>query len=538
MPLPCRRAAPGCVREALRLTACAAAVLVATHAQAQWSEFGGVAGQFPSAGSLGGAPPTPGGRGFFITPFVTLEETLTDNANLTTDGEWDAITSATVGLTMSGTYGSLTGSLSFGLNGFFYANGTGDNRVEFSNDLNAAGTLEVVDGRVFVDAFARVSQQLIDPFGVRPVDPSRPNENTTTTLDYGVSPWAQGTIGGSVDYFARLNFTGSANAESSAYGFTDFSGIARLEGGTRFRRLGWALTAAGRASAYGDDVRTGNYGATGSLIYAVTPYFNLRANAGVEFQNYLDVDQTQRSQLYGAGFDWQPTDRTSIAAGVENRFFGNSYFASLQHRTGRTVWTYLGRQGISEIGGVSAISFGTNYDLFFQQFASVEPDPIKREQLVRDFLRLNGIPADQQLTVGFLTRQIQLERSHDLSFAWLLSRRNTLALSVGQSDTSALVDFLGADGFDNETFVRERSASAIFSHQLTPRSSVSILGERIRTEDRDGGRSTTQDRIELNWGTTLSGGSRLDLTARRVDFSSPTNPYTENALVARFNMTF
>lgn len=538
--------APGCRRgrfpprhhRALALTACALAALVATDARAQWSEFGGVAGQFPSVRSLGGTPPTAGGRGFFITPFLTIEETLTDNANLTPDGEWDAITSATVGLTMSGTYGSLTGSLSFGLNGYFYANGTGDNRVELSNDLNAAGTLEVVEDRVFVDAYARVSQELIDPFGVRPVDPSRPNENTTTTLDYGISPWARGTIGGSVDYFARVNLTGSTNDESQAYGFQDFSALARLEGSTRFARLGWALTAAGRASAYGDEVRTGNYGAAASLIYAVTPYFNVRANAGVEFQNYLDVDQTQRSELYGAGFDWQPTDRTSISAGVENRFFGNSYFASIQHRTGRTVWTYFGRQGISEIGGVSAISVGTNYDLFYQQFASVEPDPVKREQLVRDFLRLNGIPADQQLTVGFLTTQIQLERSHDLSFAYLLSRRNTLALSVGQNDTSALVDFLGADGFDNETYVRERSASAVFSHQLTPRSSLSVLGERIRTEDRDGGRSTTQDRIELNWGTTLASRSRLDLTARHVEFDSATNPYTENAVIATFNMTF
>lgn len=522
----------------MRLTVCALAAAAAAGAQAQWSEFGGVAGQFPSVGNLRGAPRTAGGRGFFITPFATLEQTLTDNANLTTDGEWDAITAATVGLTMRGTYGSLTGSVSLGLNGYFYANGTGENRIEASTNLNAAGTVEVVPDRVFVDAYARVAPQIVDPFGVRPVDPQRPNENTATTFDYGISPWARGTLGGSVDYFARVNLTGSTNAESSAYGFQDFSGLARLEGGTGFRRLGWALTAAGRASAYGDEVRTGNYGVTGSLIFAVTPYFNVRANAGVEFQNYLDVDQTQRSELYGAGFDWQPTDRTSISAGVENRFFGNSYFASVQHRTGRTVWTYLGRQGISQIGGVSAISVGTNYDLFFQQFASVEPDPIKREQLVRDFLRLNGIPPDQQLTVGFLTRQIQLERSHNLSFAYLLSRRNTLALSVGRRDSSALVDFLGADGFDNETYVRERSASAIFSHQLTPRSSVSVLGERIRTEDRDGSRSTTQDRIELNWGTTLSGRSRLDLTARRADFSSPTNPYTENALVARFNMTF
>jgi uncharacterized protein (PEP-CTERM system associated) len=520
------------------LSTCALAALLAFDARAQWSEFGSIAGGLSNAGSRA-APTSSGGRSFSITPFVTLSETLTDNANLTPEGEWDAITEATVGLTLGGTYGSLNGSLSVGLTGLYYARGTGENRIENTNTLNAAGTLAVVEDRVFVDGYARVSQQLIDPFGVRPSDPARPTDNTTTTLDYGLSPWAQGTIGGSVDYFARLNFTGSANAESSAYGFQDFSGLARLEGGTRFSRLGWALTAAGRASAYGDEVRTGNYGGTASLIYAVTPYFNVRANAGVEFQNYLDADVTQRSELYGAGFDWQPTDRTSITGFYEKRFFGDSYFASVQHRTAKTVWTYRGRQGVDEIGGVTPVSLGTNYDLFFQQFASIEPDPVKRDQLVREFLRRNGIPLDRQVVAGFLTTQIQLVRSHDFSFAWLIGRRNSLTLSVGQSDTSALVDFLGAgDAFDNESFVREQRVSASFSHQLTPRSSISVFGGRTNTDDRDGTRSTTQDTFFVNWGTTTGSRSRFDVTGRRTVFDSATRPYTENALIATFYMSF
>jgi uncharacterized protein (PEP-CTERM system associated) len=521
------------------LSACALAALLAFDARAQWSEFGGIAGGLSNAGAQA-APASSGGRGFSITPYVTLSETLTDNANLTSDGEWDAITQATVGLSMFGTYGSLSGGFSIGLTGSYYARGTGENRIDNTNTLNAAGTLALVEDRVFLDGYAVASQQLIDPFGVRPSDPARTTDNTTTTLDYGLSPWARGTIGGSVDYFARLNFTGSTNAESSAYGFQDFSGLARLEGATRFRRLGWALTAAGRASAYGDaEVRTGNYGGTASLIYTVTPYFNVRANAGVEFQNYLDADVTQRSQLYGAGFEWQPTDRTSITGFYENRFFGDSYIASVQHRTAKTVWTYSGRQGISEVGGVTPVSLGTNYDLFFQQFASIEPDPVKRDQLVRQFLQRTGIPLEQQVVAGFLTTQIQLERSHDFSFAWLIGRRNSLTLSVGQTDSSALVDFLGAgDVFDTDSYVREQSFSATFSHQLTPRSSISVYGGRTNADDRDGTRSTTQDTLFVNWGTTLGSRSRFDVTARRTDFESPTAPYTENALIATFYMSF
>jgi uncharacterized protein (PEP-CTERM system associated) len=519
------------------LTACALAAVFATDARAQWNDFGGVAGSLANAG--GAATRAPSGRGgFSLNPYLRLSETLTDNADLSsTDPEWDAITQATVGVSMSRGGGSLTGNLAYALTGTVYARGTND--AELQHNLRAAGTLEVVDDRAYVDAFARISQRLLDPFGTQPPDPLLPSDNTTTTLDYGISPYAQGTLGGSVDYYARLNFTGSANAESSVYGFEDFSGIARLQGSTRFRRLGWSLTAAGRASAYGDEARTGNYGATASLFYGITSYFTVRANAGVEYQNYLDADVTQRSDLYGAGFDWQPTDRTNISAFYEKRFYGDSYLASLQHRTPKTVWTYRGRQGVSEIGSVSAVSLGTNYDLFFQQFASIEPDPIKRDQLVRDFLLRNGIPLDQQVTAGFLTTQIQLERSHDFSFGWQIGRRNSLTLSVGQSDSSDLIDFLGAgDAFDNESFVRSRRFSAAFSHQLTPRSSISVFGGRTQTDDSDGSRSTTQDRYFVNWGTTLSTRTRLDVTARRTDFDSPTNPYTENALIASLYMSF
>ena len=50
---------------------------------------------------------------------------------------------------------------------------------------------------------------------------------------------------------------------------------------------------------------------------------------------------------------------------------------------------------------------GTAYDLFYSQFASVEPDPTKRDQLVRSFLATrastqvpHSIPALQLISVS------------------------------------------------------------------------------------------------------------------------------------------
>ena len=44
--------------------------------------------------------------------------------------------------------------------------------------------------------------------------------------------------------------------------------------------------------------------------------------------------------------------------------------------------------------------------------------------------------------------------------------------------------------------------------------------------------------LAATWGTQLGPRSSLAVTARRVDFDSPTQPYTENAIVATFGHRF
>jgi uncharacterized protein (PEP-CTERM system associated) len=478
-----------------------------------------------------GGPPA-----FFVVPTLDLRQTFTDNVDLDPNGgSSESITEINPSVLVSGRGGRVSGTLLYSLNGVIYA-GDSD-RSSLVNRLNAFGTAEAIEGIVFVDAFANLSQQVISPFGQLPPNSLLPGPNSTQVFNYGISPYADGTLGGEVDYLVRLSYAGSKNADVNAAESTEISGLARLEGGTRWQRLRWALTALGRSDEYADARRTVNYGAAASLIYAVTPYFTLRGNAGVEYQDYATIAK-QRSSVYGIGFDWQPTDRTLVVAGVENRFFGNAYRLRIQHRTPRTVWTFSDNYGVNEVGGVSTLNLGTNFELFNRQFASVEPDPILREQLVLDFLRANGIPADQQTVAGFLTTNVQLQRSQDLGLA-LVGRRNTLTFVASQTRTSNLIRYLETgEQFQNPSYVRQRGGGVNFSHRLTPISSISLALSQQRSAGASDVFGNKQTRADVNWTTRLGHRTSLGVSARHVAFDSTNRPYTENAVLANLSLRF
>jgi uncharacterized protein (PEP-CTERM system associated) len=478
----------------------------------------------------GGAP------AFYVVPALELRQTFTDNVDLDPDGgRADSITEFNPSILVSGRGARVSGTLFYSLNGVVYADSS--DRSTFLNVLNAFGTAEAIEGIVFVDAFANLSQQVISPFGPLPPDPSLPSRNSAQVFNYGISPYAEGSLGGEVDYLVRLNYAGSKNDELNSAEYTDLSALARLEGSTRWQRLRWALSALGRSDEYADARRTVNYGAAASLIYAVTPYFTLRGNAGVEYQDYASVGK-QRSSVYGAGFEWQPTDRTLVEAGAENRFFGTAWRVRFQHRTPRTVWTFSDNYGVNEVSGVSTLNLGTNFELFNQQFASVEPDPIRREQLVLDFLRANGIPADQQVVAGYLTTNVQLQRSQDLGLV-LVGRRNTLTFVASQTRSSNLVRFLDTgEQFENPTYVRQRGGGVNFSHRLTPTSSLAVALSQQRSAGANDVFDSKQTRAEVNWTTVLGRRTTLGVNARHVDFDGPTRPYTENAVYANLRRQF
>ena len=90
----------------------------------------------------------------------------------------------------------------------------------------------------------------------------------------------------------------------------------------------------------------------------------------------------------------------------------SSHLYSFDYRAPRTVWSIQQRAGPVH----RAVRHGcrrnpaSTFDLLFAQFATIEPDPVARAQLVNDFLQANGIDPAPSTGTSFLPSQVTLER--------------------------------------------------------------------------------------------------------------------------------
>lgn len=501
---------------ALRLGACALAATAAAAAQAQ-----------------SGAA-----RTYYVQPSLTLTQTLTDNGRLDGgDRGTEAITKVRPSVRVSARGPRVQGTLVYAVEGTVYARESDDNDVRQSLNLSSSGGLELVEDRLFLDGGARISQQLITPFGDQPPDESRASDNLTQVASYRLSPYLVGNLGSTARYRLGLNHSATIAADESRFDGTTSSAQLDVTSGPAFGPLGWGVTAVRVVSDYDAGRRTEADSLLGTVSYVVDHDLVVRANAGMDWNDYRTVDK-ESYRRYGVGAEWRPTERTLLSAQVDDRFFGTGYNVVFQHRTPRTVWSFSDSRDVTDVSGRTTAAVGTAFDLFYAQFASIQPDPLLREQLVLQFLQLNGIPPDTLLLSDFLFSSGTVQRRQRLSFA-LLGKRSTLTVAATQSRNSRADTLTNVgDVFADTAFVRQRGLSVDVAHRLTPESSLNLLLAEQRSSGELDTQSTRRRQASLTWSVRVGWRTNFSLAARRTEFDRPTGGYEENALIASLTMRF
>ncbi len=476
------------------------------------------------------------GRSTSITPRVSASVTATDNVNLTaTNTKSDIYTQLSPGLSWTSNGGRVRGSVDYALNGFLYADASDKNQIQHA--LNAVVVAEAIENWAFVDLNATVSQQVISALGTQSTTPGANSNNQTQVATYSVSPYIMGRLFGDTAYEVRLRYGGSRAESSAASNATSTSALIRMNGGTGLRSLGWSTDLNRQQDDYSAGRKTTADRFRGSLIYSVTPQLGLSLLGGYEANDYL-LGGNRSGETYGGGINWRPTERTQFSAQREHRLFGNSYAVSFEHRMPRSVWRYSASRDVSSSASPTTGTVLSAYDLYFAQFASIEPDPVKRQVLVNNFLLANGINPSATVGGGFLTSTLTLQRRQDLSVG-LIGVRNSITFFASRSDSRRL-DGVTPAGGDLATFgdIQQTAFSANLSHRLTPESSLSLLLSEQRTTGNSGSQSTTLRLVNLNWSSKLGQRSTVSLGARHSVFESATGPYDENAVTGILTMQF
>jgi uncharacterized protein (PEP-CTERM system associated) len=472
-----------------------------------------------------------------VTPRVSVTETFTNNALLTgVNPQSEQITEISPGIHIDSAKGRLKGYLDYTLTGVTYAQGSAANRQQQS--LNASGTVEAVDGRVFVDVSGVISQQAISAFGTQSVGNTSGNANLSETSSFRVSPYIRGQLGSDATYEARYSLLSSKTASTAASDILTRDWSIKLSGGTSFRRLAWSVSMSRNNAGYSAGRSTESDQLQSSLSYAVSPQFNLTGTSTSESNNYTSLDK-QRFQSAGWGANWSPSERTKVAFAQQNRYFGDSHSLSFDHRTERTAWHVGSSRDVSVASDqATTASLGSMYDLFFSQFATLEPDPIKRALLVNAYLQAYGINPNTTVTRGYLTSSISVQRRHDMSFA-LLGLRDTVTFTATRSEGSRLDSVVAvSDDFAASSVVRQNGLSVSYAHRLTPDTSFNLMLSQQNSSGANSTQDTSLRSLLFNVSTRLGLRTTATMGVRRNTFDSSTSPYGETAFTGYINMQF
>lgn len=480
------------------------------------------------------------GRAWQFTPSVSVQQTFTDNYRITGDSGGDAITQATVGLRLIGSGSRLRGSLDYALTGLAYARHSEENN--FQNTLRGNGVLELIEDFAFIDATASVAQQQISAFGPTSVDNALANQNRTEVSTFSLSPYVRGRLGGSVAYEARLNYAATRSSEFSAADSSTSGALLSLQGGDTRRGLGWSLSATSQTTDFDQGAKTESETVRATVGYPVLSSLVVSAIGGVE-RTDLQSPTKESHSISGVQFSWIPSERTTLSANFEDRYFGASHAVNFSFRTPRTVWTFTDSRDVNSTGasGTGGSGNGSVYDLLFRQFASVEPDVLRRDLLVRSYLATYGLNPNSTAIPGFLTAAPTLQRLQSLSLA-LVGLRSNVVFQASRTNTQRLKSSTAAttptDDLALANRVQQRGFSATWGHRLTQLSSINTSLSWQRGEGEVAAQRTTLKSLNGTFTTQLGPRTNLTVGARYTQSSGAVQPYTERAVFGNLGFSF
>jgi uncharacterized protein (PEP-CTERM system associated) len=476
-------------------------------------------------------------RSFSIVPSLSITEVLSDNPRLAANvKEWDLVTQVTPGIHVNSNGGRVKGFLDYALTGIAYARNSSSN--EFQNSLNSLVNVEAIQNWAFIDVNANISQQSISAYGTRAADSSLINGNRTELRTLGVSPYVRGRLAGTADYEVRWTETWNRNSTTEIANNRSSLGTARVTGDAENRLVSWAADASHLAYDYEQGRNTVDDIVRAFLYVAPDPQLRLSLIAGRESTNITTVDKESHNTP-GFGIDWTPSERTKFSGQWERRFFGVYNSVTFEHRTPRTVWRYNATQDVTtSLGQPAPGAQGTAYDLFFAQFASIQPDPVQRAALVDAFLRANGIAPTTQVLTGSLASAPTRQLRRELSFS-LLGIRDTVVVGVSQIEGLRLDNTVTIpDDFANGNLVKDRGVSVAFSHRLTPTAALNLIGSIDRASGTVNAQSTMLRSVSLYWTDQFGPHGTFSLGAHHSSFSSSTQPYEETGITATIALRF
>ncbi len=471
--------------------------------------------------------------------FGSLSETLTDNANARGGGETDAdqITTATLGSSVALTGGRVKGFLRLSGQAKNYADNDAKNTSYVLGNGNASA--ELVDDSLFLEVNGSVRRENKSAFQATSVDDSIDSDNRTLIRRAGATLRAPLNLGSGIGGEASLRFTRTSGSDIFRGARRSKTFATNLGDTHAFGDFGWSANFV--RQQFEGDARLGDtdvQSIRAALLYHYSPQLLLQLTGGHEKNDY-EAGNDQSFYTKGVGATWLLSQRTSIDANVEKRFFGTGYKLGVQHSRPLSSLRLSYVKNVSSIEDATFLSLEEiAYRELFVSLASQIPDPAERDSVARSLAET--IPNGATTFASFVTNSFSVSRRLQLTGS-LVGARNVLSASVGSSNNERIGSTSGLaaeDDFASFSRIKTRRASLSLTHRLSGKSSLSAA---VNVSNSKGSGVSSQDvtRRSLTVGyNTRIGPHTTGAASVRRQRSTGTSEFTENALVVSLSARF
>ena len=483
-----------------------------------------------------------------VVPGLELRERYTDNVSLARPGQerGSFVTEVAPSLSITSNSPSLKLSARYQFRYFIFNEDDARDTQRRTHQLSAEAKARLVPEMLYLDAGAAVEDQSVSAFG--PQDTGNPyvGTNRTEVRTWRISPYAVHQFGGTASALLRYAHD-SATSDTVGFGKSDSdTAVFSLRSGVNFRRWGWSIDASHQRldDSIAQESDTSNASAT--LRWNMSQEFSISATSGYDRYDYNTHEGATEGTFWRAGFSWQPSPRTSLAAGFGERFFGRTYYLAANHRSRSTAWDISYNEDVTT--SRSQFFLPSTVDtaaLLDRLFTPLYPDPILRRFAVAAYMKATGLPPALADQVNYLSNRYMLQKQL-MATAMFRTARSVFtvslydvrrrALSTFEADSRLLSNQL-ASLTDN---TRQRGATAVWNLRLTPRSALNVGLANSRAESLSTGRSDQTRTLSI--ALTRQFTPRLRAAAQmrhaRGALLSGDETYRENSISASVSMQF
>ncbi len=478
-----------------------------------------------------------------IRPEVESTLTLTSNAAYATASEAraDTILSVSPRLVVSsrGARVSINGNI--GIEGVVYANTSGASQVRPRGRLDLRS--ELIERWLFLDGSLSADRVSADPYSATPDSASAFNDYTV--LRTQISPYVERRLTPRLGLLARSDHVLTRRVGGASVldpGGTDpardaheQAQILRLE--YQPLPLGWTAELT-REDTRHRGAATSILEETGARVtgtYAPTPQLLLGATLGRESTHYSLIDRTD--SIVGGRIKWQPSERTTLEARVERRFFGAGFDAQLRHRSPffgfelRADREPVAQSGSHLLGLAGSDVRGLLDGVLTTRF----PNASQRTVMVNNLIRDLNLPTTLVAPLDLFTSYAQLQSGASVTVL-VYGKVTTLTATAFLRKRVRLVDLddvlaPASLSSDNKQLGLEVSLTRRLSRTLN--AEIGLRGTKIQGLGVRSDANTSDVVLRGGVAMLLSPDTQFGLGARHQRVrSSVTDPSRESALVA------